>query len=186
MRCHVCTGCIREEERTTMPYKDPEAHRAMTTANAPIDLDAFASARARFWSKVVCVSSISDTCWHWLARKNQHGYGTTTVGGRRFLAHRAAWILTYGSIDHTLTLDHLCRNRACVNPAHLEQVSLRSNILRGESVSAVYAKRTHCKHGHGYTPKNTRIDPTTGGRRCRICEHRRVTESNARKRVHNA
>lgn len=150
--------------------------RAMVDRNTSIDHAAFAAARQRFWSKVVCVDSASDTCWHWLAQKNKTGYGKIKIGGRWFFAHRAAWILTFGNIDPTLTLDHLCRNHACVNPAHLELVPIRINILRGTSWSASNARKTHCPQGHPYTESNTiRTNKrgTTMARACRTCQNER-------------
>ncbi|WP_414654556.1 HNH endonuclease signature motif containing protein [Intrasporangium sp.] len=77
-----------------------------------------------------------------------------------------------GPIPEGLVLDHLCRNRACCNPAHLEPVTIRENILRGEP-----ANRTHCPHGHAYTPENTRIDNNM--RSCRTCIRERARRRRA-------
>lgn len=140
-----------------------------------IDYEFFASdaVRQRFWSKVVCVDSPTDTCWHWLAYKSKEGYGYVNIGRSSFkhvfTAHRAAWILTYGTIDSALTLDHLCRNPSCVNPAHMEQVSNRVNILRGNGASAQNARKTHCPQGHAYSESNTTLRQN-GDRRCLTCQ----------------
>lgn len=90
------------------------------------------------------------------------------VAGRDMLAHRFAYELLVGPIPTGLTLDHLCRRPACVNPSHLEPVSLRDNILRGEGPVALGARVTHCPQGHPYDLFNTYIDPS-GTRRCRTC-----------------
>lgn len=105
-----------------------------------------------------------DECWPWVGRKRPDGYGQLQLGARKILAHRAAYELLVGPIPVGLTLDHLCRNRPCVNPAHLEPVSDRENILRGEGTGAQYARRTRCPAGHVFD--TTRTD---GGRRCGRC-----------------
>jgi hypothetical protein len=129
----------------------------------------------RFWSKVDR-SAGPNGCWLWLSSKSTHGYGLARVEGRREAAHRVAWRLSGRTVDLSLTLDHLCRTRACVNPSHLEQVSLRSNILRGTAPSAQNARKTECMNGHQFTPENTRWKQTPKGRarRCKTCEHDRA------------
>ena len=110
----------------------------------------------RFFAKVKRGSE--NECWPWLASKNQKGYGQFYYHGRLQYTHRVAHELLVGPIPDGLTLDHLCRNRSCVNPTHLEPVLGKVNILRGEGVSAKNA----------FTQANTRIR-TDGGRRCRLC-----------------
>jgi hypothetical protein len=96
------------------------------------------------------------------------GYGSfRAASSSQSLAHRIAWVATNGPIPDGLVLDHLCRNRACANPEHLEVVTHRVNILRGSGAAAKHAAKTHCKHGHEFTESNTYLD--SKGRRCRTC-----------------
>jgi hypothetical protein len=88
------------------------------------------------------------------------------------LAHRVSYELLVGPIPQGLQLDHLCRNRRCINPAHLEPVTSRENTMRGETVAAANASRDHCPSGHPYSDSNT-IALGKGGRKCRECDRTR-------------
>lgn len=111
----------------------------------------------------------ANGCWPWRGRKNPKGYGQLAIHGAIEPAHRAVYELLVGPIPPERELDHLCRNRSCVNPAHLEPVSHRENTLRSPtSPTAVNARKTHCIHGHEFTPANTYVQ-TGGGRGCRAC-----------------
>lgn len=119
----------------------------------------------RFWSKV----DVSDGCWEWLASRDPNGYGHFNVKPRvPALAHRLAFEFLRGPIPKGLQIDHLCRVRHCVNPFHLEPVTRRENILRGESPAADHARKTHCPKGHPYDEANT-YRTNSGGRLCRAC-----------------
>ena len=114
-----------------------------------------------FWARV----DKSANCWLWTGSINNAGYGRIArsgdgVGG---LAHRISYELEAGPIPAGLEIDHLCRVRACVNPAHLEPVT------RAENVRRAAAAITHCRQGHEYAPENTYIDPRTRKRQCRVC-----------------
>lgn len=112
-----------------------------------------------------------DGCWIWQASTGSHGYGQFTVDYHKDLAHRFAYLWHHGHIEKGRQhhLDHLCKNKRCVNPDHLEAVSPLVNIHRGGSRTIPNAQKTHCPTGHEYTPANTRRMPD-GGRRCIACE----------------
>jgi len=121
----------------------------------------------RFWSKVEKTSN----CWNWLGAKTK-GYGIININRKNVLAHRYSYMQAVGEIPEGLQIDHLCRNRSCVNPNHLEIVTNKENCLRGISPNAQNARKTHCKHGHEFTPENTYIRPDNGQRNCMICKQK--------------
>lgn len=108
-------------------------------------------------------------CWVWTASLTPTGYSNFNDGSGNRNGHRFAYEHFVGPIPDGLTVDHLCRNRACVNPAHLEAVSMRTNLLRGESVASKNSRKTHCSKGHPYDDENTYVNPNTGRRSCRAC-----------------
>lgn len=117
----------------------------------------------RFWNKV----KKTDDCWEWIACTNGTGYGRFKRNGKMILAHRFSYELLKGKILKGLQIDHLCRNRVCVNPEHLEQVTSKENLIRGFGACATNARKTHCIHGHEFTVENTYFDNI--GRHCKIC-----------------
>mgnify|MGYP001009386135 CR=1 FL=1 len=104
------------------------------------------------------------------------GYGRIKIDGVVHGAHRVMYTAFVGPIPGGLQIDHLCRNRACVNPAHLEAVTSSENKRRGSSPAAINARKTRCNHGHLYTPENTYVTKL-GSRACRTC----IRERHARK-----
>lgn len=115
----------------------------------------------RFTTKI----NKTDTCWLWTAGLTKGGYGQFGIGKKKFSAHRFAYELWVGPIPHGMVIDHLCRVKACVRPEHLEAVSQKVNLNRGEHGNT---KKTHCIHGHEFTPENTYVRKT-GGRKCKTC-----------------
>jgi hypothetical protein len=123
-------------------------------------------------------------CWPWLGAKNDGGYGMIGAGGKHggmLRAHRVMWEMERGPIPAGLECDHLCRNRACVNPRHLALVTHRTNTLRGAAPTALNARKTHCPAGHPYDEANTYHAPVTGWRQCRICRRGYVYAWRARR-----
>ena len=116
------------------------------------------TAAEHFWGNI----KKTELCWLWRGTIDNNGYGKFQVTLRRLFsrvisAHRFSYEIHIGKIPNGLCLDHICRVRNCVNPAHLEAVSHRENVLRGEGHSAKNARKTHCKNGHEFTYENTRI-----------------------------
>lgn len=126
----------------------------------------------RFWS---LVDKQDDGCWTYQGLLKSNGYGHFYPGGGRgtpkVYVHRYAYELCVGPIPEGLDLDHLCRVRNCVNPAHLEPVTRQENLLRGDTVAARNAAKTHCPQGHEYSPENMYL--TGVWRRCATCSRER-------------
>lgn len=130
----------------------------------------------RFWEKVD--KRGPKDCWEWLGA-TANGYGQIRWGPppshKREQAHRVSYALARGAIPEGLVIDHLCKNRPCVNPAHLEVVTVKENTARGDSPQAIFLRKGVCKRGHptdnAYYNKNAKLpDGTTRmAHRCREC-----------------
>lgn len=141
-------------------------------------LRATQEARNRFWNKI---DPQPNGCWNRIGCTDGNGYSRVQLERRSFSGHRAAYTWTKGPIPDGLFLDHLCRNRRCVNPDHLEPVSHDENMARG-----MRPNQTHCKWGHEYTPANTGWLKRPNGkvsRDCHICRLRYKKQQRERKRA---
>lgn len=118
--------------------------------------------------------SIDTKCWNWQKCQDGYGYGVVRVNTIGYRVHRLVFALCVGEIPEGLVLDHLCRNRLCCNPRHLEPVTIGENVKRG------FATVTHCNQGHEYTPQNTLRHHKR--RRCRECHNAQERERHARRK----
>lgn len=124
-----------------------------------------ASLAERIADKVTPVTE--SGCHVWLGASTNGGYGHLKYENKYYLAHRVTYIHRYGAIPEGLDLDHLCRVRCCVNPDHLEPVSRRENLIRGNTAIARNVRRTQCPNGHPYTKEH--LAPWRNDRVCRTC-----------------
>ena len=123
--------------------------------------------------KIWKLIEITSSCWLWKGSKSYNGYGQLGYNNKRFEAHRFVYELLEGKIPEGLELDHLCKIRNCVNPAHLQFVTHKENIYRGNGVTAINARKTHCIRGHEFTLENTTYYTRKGGhqeRKCKSCK----------------
>jgi hypothetical protein len=136
-----------------------------------VDLDAHRLARliARFWTRV----ERTEGCWLWRGALQSEGYGINRFGPKRLLAHRVTLLLDGQPLDAALEIDHLCRQRRCVRPLHLEQVDHATNVSRG-----LAAAQEHCKRGHALVFPNLYV--SRGHRQCRQCHLLRAEARYAR------
>lgn len=131
----------------------------------------------------VIVDPVTD-CWLWQGAKIRGRYGVVGVNYKKMLAHRQSYLDFVGPIPDGMHLDHLCGNPSCVNPLHLEPVTQAENNARAGALGRMDRRsmNTHCKHGHEYTLKNTRITKE-GWRECRVCFAAKARRKAARKRA---
>lgn len=132
------------------------------------------------------ISFMPNGCVEYTGGLTTSGYGRFWDGTRGVQAHRFAYEQIVGPIPEGLDLDHLCRNRRCVNPRHLDPVSRRENLLRGETLPSANAQKTHCPMGHPYAGNNLLLERKASGtwmRKCRECRRRATTERSRRRRA---
>ena len=128
-----------------------------------------------FWNTV----DADGDCWEWRGFRLKAGYGRFAFSSKKVLAHRMSWQLLVGPIPPGLTIDHLCQNHPCVNPDHLEPVTIQENIARHKGRNGL---KTHCPHGHSYSFANTYYDKL-GKRYCRICRADKERARRARNKI---
>ena len=127
---------------------------------------------------------VTDTgCWEWTAGLfKKDGYGQFYNPGGSHLAHRYSYEYHVGPVPEGMQLDHLCRNRKCVNPDHLEPVTCRENLHRGDTVNSANSAKTHCLRGHPLSAENTYVYKRGSGitRKCKTCVRLRAKKRRER------
>ncbi len=134
--------------------------------------------------KLYYVKTMESGCWVWTGKIAKNGYGCVTFDYKSMGAHKFFYEQTKGAVPKGLHLDHLCRNKACVNPDHLEPVTCRTNTVeRGRGPSAINARKVVCLRGHPLSGDNVYLTKK-GQRYCKTCSRARGKEHLARKRAH--
>lgn len=167
----VCDSSVCDRKHFAKGFCYSHYHRLWKSrrANAHIPIQETDTVK-RFWQWVY---QTQDGCWIWQGTLDPDGYPRFNYGR----GHRWSYEHFIDSIPKGLEIDHLCRNRACVNPEHLEAVTTKENQLRGDSVSGINARKVRCKRGHPFDEVNTYLTPD-GRRQCRTCRSVRYQERN--------
>lgn len=163
-----------QQIRTSRPFSYRNIYkgrfmRLCKVCGAPSGAEHYCSTLCRLSSK----TEVDGDCWIWRGAVNDHGYPYVKVAGKAVRAHRLAYQDFAGDIPLGLELDHTCKIRRCINPAHLEPVTKLVNLRRGDSHKhggggRFQAAKTHCPRGHPYSKENTKVTKS-GGRACREC-----------------
>jgi hypothetical protein len=126
-----------------------------------------------FFRLILQPPSVLETgCWGWKGSFTADGYSRFSLSGRYQKVHQMLYKYFIGTVEDGKELDHLCKNRWCCNPYHLESVTHRENVLRGDSPPAICARKIACPAGHPYCDSNTSVR-SDGARHCRVCDRLR-------------
>lgn len=140
----------------------------------------FLSLEDRFMEKVFMVPE--STCWFWTGYHDRDGYAMSSINDVPLAAYRMAYKLFVGELTKGMCLDHICRQRGCVNPKHMEEVTSKENTRRSPiAPAAINAQKTHCPRGHELTEGN--IVTSMKGRNCLICNRVKDAERKRRYRA---
>lgn len=166
----------------TIPIPNAASLRPIRTSDG-VEHVLAASDVERIWSNA---QVNSNGCWVWTASRFPSGYGQTKVAGLPEYAHRVMYMAYVGAIPKGMHTDHLCRNKACCNPDHLEVVTARENVRRSPvAPAAINARKTHCIKGHPLAGENLFLN-SKGRRVCRTCQRDRQTKAYAAKKARNS
>lgn len=175
-RTVAARGLCHAHDRRRAEYGDP-------TAGPPIGRYLGMGGRGfTLWQRFIAkVRPTPNGCWEWMGARIPNGYGVIQANGRTEKAHRVGVQLSGRTIPDGDEVDHLCRNRACVNPWHLDVVSPRINVRRMNLALNVGSAKTHCPQGHPYSGDN--LDERDGRRYCRECSRQYVRNWHAKQRL---
>jgi hypothetical protein len=173
-RAHLARGYCNAHYQRYKKYGDPKADQALLrkpVPGAPEPIDLFRD----------FLRESESGCWEWTGTMTPQGYGRFNINGNAHYTHRWAYETLVRPIPEGLVLDHLCRNRRCCNPAHLDVVTHQTNLARGMSPSAVVVRTNVCKRGHDLTEDN--VYWQRGTRVCRACTRERQIARRAERRA---
>jgi hypothetical protein len=185
----VVDACEKKVHARTMCKQHYNRWKRTRNSQSEPLLNLSADIEERFLARV---AKSEDGCWLWTSSRRAGGYGYFHFQGVRYRAHVWSYERYVGPIPNGLQLDHLCHtndpscagghdclHRRCVNPAHLEPVTAQENTLRGKSLQAANAAKTHCSQGHPFDAENTHYKPR-GNRACRACQRAATARYRAR------
>lgn len=161
-----CSGITVKDVTGFFSAENPFGYNASKVRSA----DERLAAKVNFLAPTPEYNPSLGSCWQWTGGLNSSGYASIRVDGVTIQLHRYSYERNKGPIPDGMVIDHLCRNRSCCNPAHLEAVTVHENWRRGMNPCAKFARQTHCKRGHPLSGDNLHIIKSTGSRQCKRCK----------------